>query len=31
MEEFEATIGEDFKPARLLETVAAEGKRLQDL
>jgi 3-hydroxyacyl-CoA dehydrogenase len=31
MKEFEATMGEDFKPAHLLETVAAEGKRLQDL
>jgi 3-hydroxyacyl-CoA dehydrogenase len=31
MKEFEATMGEDFKPAALLEKVAAEGKRFQDL
>jgi 3-hydroxyacyl-CoA dehydrogenase len=31
MKEFEATMGDDFKPARLLESVAAENKRLQDL
>jgi 3-hydroxyacyl-CoA dehydrogenase len=31
MKEFEATMGEDFKPAPLLETVAAEKKRFQDL
>jgi 3-hydroxyacyl-CoA dehydrogenase len=31
MRQFEATLGADFKPARLLETMAAEGKRFQDL
>ena len=31
MKEFEATMGEDFKPAALLEKVAAEGKCFQDL
>ena len=31
MKEFEATMGEDFKPAVLLEKVVAEGKRFQDL
>jgi len=31
MKEFEATMGEDFKPAPLLEKLAAEGKRFQDL
>jgi 3-hydroxyacyl-CoA dehydrogenase len=31
MNEFEATMGEDFKPAALLEKVVAEGKRFQDL
>jgi 3-hydroxyacyl-CoA dehydrogenase len=31
MKEFEATMGEDFKPAGLLEKVVAEKKRFQDL
>jgi 3-hydroxyacyl-CoA dehydrogenase len=31
MRQFEAKLGADFKPARLLETMAAEGKRFQDL
>jgi 3-hydroxyacyl-CoA dehydrogenase len=31
MKEFEATMGEDFKPAALLEKVVAKGKRFQDL
>jgi 3-hydroxyacyl-CoA dehydrogenase len=31
MKEFEATMGEDFKPAPLLEKVVTEGKRFQDL
>jgi 3-hydroxyacyl-CoA dehydrogenase len=31
MNEFEATMGEDFKPAALLEKVVAEKKRFQDL
>jgi 3-hydroxyacyl-CoA dehydrogenase len=31
MKNFEATMGDDFKPARLLETVVAEKKRFQDL
>jgi 3-hydroxyacyl-CoA dehydrogenase len=31
MKEFEATMGEDFKPAHLLEKVVAEGKKLQDI
>ena len=31
LKEFEATMGEDFKPAPLLEDVVAEKKRLQDL
>jgi 3-hydroxyacyl-CoA dehydrogenase len=31
LKEFEATMGEDFKPAALLESVAAENKRFQDL
>jgi 3-hydroxyacyl-CoA dehydrogenase len=31
MKEFEATMGEDFKPAPLLEKLVAEGKRFQDL
>jgi 3-hydroxyacyl-CoA dehydrogenase len=31
MKEFEATMGEDFKPAPLLEKVVAENKRFQDL
>jgi 3-hydroxyacyl-CoA dehydrogenase len=31
LKEFEATMGSDFTPAPLLETVAAENKRFQDL
>jgi 3-hydroxyacyl-CoA dehydrogenase len=31
MKNFEATMGEDFKPAPLLEKMAAEKKQLQDL
>jgi 3-hydroxyacyl-CoA dehydrogenase len=31
MKEFEATMGEDFKPAPLLEKVVADNKRFQDL
>jgi 3-hydroxyacyl-CoA dehydrogenase len=31
LKEFEATMGDDFKPAPLLESVAAEKKRFQDL
>jgi 3-hydroxyacyl-CoA dehydrogenase len=31
MKGFEATMGEDFKPAPLLEKVVAEKKQLQDL
>ncbi len=31
MKDFEARMGEAFKPAPLLETLAAEGKRFQDL
>ena len=31
MKNFEATMGEDFKPAPLLEKVVAEKKQLQDL
>ena len=31
MKKFEATMGEDFKPAPLLETVVAEKKRFQDM
>jgi 3-hydroxyacyl-CoA dehydrogenase len=31
MKKFEATMGDDFKPASLLESVAAEKKRFQDL
>ena len=31
LKEFEATIGEDFKPAPLLERLVAEKKRFQDL
>ncbi len=31
MREFEARLGADFKPAALLETMAAQGKRFQDL
>ena len=31
LQEFEATMGADFKPAPLLESVVAEKKRLQDL
>ncbi|HVJ54008.1 MAG TPA: 3-hydroxyacyl-CoA dehydrogenase NAD-binding domain-containing protein [Aliidongia sp.] len=31
MKEFEAQMGADFKPAKLLETMVAEGKRFQDL
>jgi 3-hydroxyacyl-CoA dehydrogenase len=31
LKEFEATIGDDFKPAPLLESVAAEKKRFQDM
>jgi 3-hydroxyacyl-CoA dehydrogenase len=31
MKEVEATMGDDFKPAALLEKVVAEGKRFQDL
>jgi len=31
MKEFEATMGDEFKPAPLLERVAAEGKRFQDM
>jgi 3-hydroxyacyl-CoA dehydrogenase len=31
LKQFEATMGDDFKPAALLETVVAEKKRFQDL
>ena len=31
LREFEATMGEDFKPAPLLQSVVAEKKRFQDL
>ena len=31
MREFESRLGTDFRPARLLETMVAEGKRFQDL
>jgi 3-hydroxyacyl-CoA dehydrogenase len=31
MREFEARLGADFKPAKLLESMANEGKRFQDL
>ena len=31
LKEFEATMGEDFRPAALLEEVAAKGGRFQDL
>jgi hypothetical protein len=31
MKEFEATMGEDFRPAALLENVVAEKTRFQDL
>ena len=31
MKEFQATMGDDFKPAALLEKLVAEGKRFQDL
>ena len=31
MREFEAALGADFKPAKMLETMAQEGKRFQDL
>ena len=31
LKEFEATMGEDFKPAPLLEKVVADNKRFQDL
>ena len=31
MRQFEAKLGADFKPAKLLEQLAAEGKRFQDL
>ena len=31
MRDFESRLGADFKPARLLETMVAEGKRFQDL
>jgi 3-hydroxyacyl-CoA dehydrogenase len=31
MQAFEAQMGADFKPAKLLETMVAEGKRFQDL
>jgi 3-hydroxyacyl-CoA dehydrogenase len=31
LKEFEATMGDDFKPAPLLESAAAEKKRFQDL
>jgi 3-hydroxyacyl-CoA dehydrogenase len=31
LKEFEATMGDDFKPAALLESVAAQGKKFQDL
>jgi 3-hydroxyacyl-CoA dehydrogenase len=31
LKEFEATMGQDFKPAALLEEVVAQGGRLQDL
>jgi 3-hydroxyacyl-CoA dehydrogenase len=31
MKEFEAKMGADFKPAKLLEKLVAEGKRFQDL
>ena len=31
LKEFEATMGEDFKPAPLLERLVAENKRFQDL
>ena len=31
MRQFEAKLGADFKPAKLLEKLAAEGRRFQDL
>ena len=31
MRQFEAKLGADFKPARLLEKLVAEGRRFQDL
>ena len=31
LKEFEATMGDDFKPAPLLERIVAEKKRFQDL
>ena len=31
MRQFEAKLGVEFKPAKLLETLAAEGRRFQDL
>ncbi len=31
MKEFQATMGDDFKPAPLLEKLVAEGKKFQDL
>jgi 3-hydroxyacyl-CoA dehydrogenase len=31
LKQLEATMGDDFKPAALLETVVAQGKRFQDL
>jgi 3-hydroxyacyl-CoA dehydrogenase len=31
MQEFQSTLGDDFKPAALLETLAAEGKKFADL
>ena len=31
LKEFEATMGDDFKPAPLLERIVAEGKRLSDV
>jgi hypothetical protein len=31
MKEFEGTMGEELKPAPLLEKIVAEGKRSQDL
>jgi 3-hydroxyacyl-CoA dehydrogenase len=31
MKEFQATLGDDFKPAALLEKLAAEGKKFSDL
>jgi 3-hydroxyacyl-CoA dehydrogenase len=31
MKEFQTMLGDDFKPAALLEKLAAEGKRISDL